>query len=584
MRRMLMILALVAVMLATIAAPVSAVPVSDLTAMARYLPSNTELLMATRTDVGFIETIDALMARIGRYVPGGVPNNLSQALEELSSTFPGDGDTFAEVFGPWLGDTLAFGIISLDPLLDDKSDNDDDVQLIVAADHRSREAVVTFFRQGMELENDPSPEYQVVDEGAYTLFVPERSANPTIYIDDDVLLVTTMRSDVASFASLEQSLATNERFVQSLATLPQDDYNALIYVDLHAIYNSIYMTMRMSGSMPGMEGIASEMVEATFSALRDAYGGMAWGFTILDGRSLTMDISANVDVAALSQASPSVNMVYQPLNPDFARFIEAGTPLVIHGSNLSDLIAGAIASAGMQMEMLGSSMDADQLEAQITAGVQGILGMSVDEAFAWMNSDYVLVLNVSPALSDIRRESDLFSLSVFPIDFGLIVDASGDPEAAQRFVSELTNSLSLFTRGMGDDVSVSTETIAGVDATVVSLRAPDLPMLIQIVIGASDEVFVFGTRDVAAAAFSGEGGLMNDPQYLEATTYALPGASSLAYAAGAGLQPLADLINQFDPRNGEGFQAFVNLLSSSSVTTVTDNEGLYQVRLVITLP
>lgn len=589
MRRFIVILALIAVLLATIAAPVSAVPVSDLTALARYMPSGTEMLIASRTDDGFIETLDSVLARLGEVVPSVTSGgNLSQALEQVSSTFPGDGDTYDTVFGPWLGDTIAMGIISLDPVLDDKSDNDDDVRVIVAVEHTSREAAVTFFSQALELDTDSSPDYEVVDEGAYTLFVPNSSFNPIVFVDDSVLLVTNANDDAVSFGSLEQSLATDALFTDAIAQLPLTDYNVLVYQDVPALFNSLLTTMRMADdSIMGMTGFGISNADAfveMFDGLGDAYGGLAWGFTILDGRSLVMDIGMQVDVAALNEISPEMSLTYGPLNLDFARYIPAGTPLVIHGANLASVIQSGLANVGTQMEMMGEEMDAEQLQAQINLGIQGFLGMPADEAFAWMTGDYALVLGVSPALGDVRSESDLMNLSVFPVDFGFIVDASGNPEAAQEFASGLTNSLTLFSGSAGDDVQITQEEIAGTTATVIRISAPDLPMPIELVIGANENVFVLGTPDVAEAAFAGDGGLPSDAQFVEALSYALPNPSSLAYAAGAGLQPLADLVRTFDRSSGEGFQAFVSLLSSSSVSVTTDNASQYQVRAVITLP
>src|SRR5690606_5663100 len=149
------------------------------------------------------------------------------------------------------------------------------------------------------------------------------------------------------------------------------------------------------------------------------------GATILDDRSLTLDyVQPITDLAAYEAFGININTNYTPVDYDFARFIPAGTPFVLQGTDLqavfNNAIANLAAAAAMQESFVPDGVESpvdeiDDAMNQIQFAISGLTGLRLqEEILSWMTGNYALAMRLSPALSDLASASDV--PSEFPVD------------------------------------------------------------------------------------------------------------------------------------------------------------------------
>lgn len=557
-------------LLALTFSPAAAVPVGDLTALARFMPANADIFASARIDDGYIGVWDGFARRLAALFPDDFPRTtLTEQLDLLSKPFGGD---FQTVFRSWLGDTAAIAIIDYGLLLDSSLSNDSDAILGAVAITNAAGAEAYF--DGLN-QRDGETVIKTQDENGI-LYEFSRGDIRSILIQDDVILFGNLS---AAFNRMAR-LADSDGFTDALTRLPETDYNALIYIN----YPSLSETLLDSPDFSGMDDMLDLLFQTT--------GTAAVGFTILDGRSFTMDFSLAYDPAAIAEfygLDPSL-LIQRPFDPAFARFIPAGTPLVVFDNDLASGYQGALgqlASMAATMAAQGSSMSADEVERaleQVNFALRGATGLTLDELLGWMSGDFALWVG----LSDAAQSADtMFGLiAANPVEFGLLIDASVDPDAAAAAARGLRRGFSTLAElgsGGSTRLSVTDETIGGVEIAVLTITDRDLPFPVEIIVGANAELFVLGTRGAVEAAFNPSAGLDTDPAFQEALTYSLPGMQGLAYASGLGFLPLIDALESQLGSDADNVRTVLTLLSSSSGTTVyTDDSAL--VRLVITLP
>src|SRR5690606_3532266 len=130
---------------------------------------------------------------------------------------------------------------------------------------------------------------------------------------------------------------------------------------------------------------------------------------------------------------------------------------------------------------------------------------------------------------------DLSTLSE-RIDAGLVIEAT-DPARAAGLAASLGQFLTQMTAGQ-QGISVGSETVAGVETTVLGIEFPVDPtttLAIDLLLGASDEIFFLGTRPAVERILTGDGTLPGNALYNEALALTLPNPTSLWYADGEGL-------------------------------------------------
>lgn len=579
----LFVFLLIVGLLAVAAAPAAATPVSELNALADYFPAETAVLISLRTDDAFLTELDALLNRITSQVPGVLPISLRDELDRAVQ-LSGVGSSFATGIRSWLGDTISVGILDLGALLTAQTAGAMNVPpppyLLVGA-LRDRAPLETL----LDLALSSDPNIRVIRTDDYTLFTDtlpnELLQEPPleIYLDDEVFIITNDSSLLPAKGRPESSLADDPRFNEALAALTLDSYNVTIYVNNAALLEAALQT---NATLP-------PAFDFQFTP------SQVWGFTILNERSLMIEIAQPITDPALWEAMGVTPAMFQAVDLNFARHIAAGTPLVIHGTDLNSIYENALQSLSMTLEQLSAvdpsltmGMTPEETIAVIsdtlTFGVQGTLGLNLrEDILSWMTGDFALTLGINPALDNVRTESDAMALNVLPIDFSLLIEAT-DPARARNLVSAISNSLRQFASA---DLRVSQEQIAEEIATVLTIPPSfDVPFPIEIIAAANDEVFVIGTRTYVEAALSGGPGLTADPYFTEMQAYLVDEPVSVLYAAGEGLTPLVNFLaatRAINPWDAEPVRAIFRLLSSSSVSAAYPDDGII-LRMVLTLP
>lgn len=589
MKRVVLVLALLLLVFGAVVIPAAAVPTADLTALSSVFPANTAIFAAIRTDDGYIETLDGVIARINQVLPA------SDQIDSLRETFEMGagmmGGSFDSVFRSWLGDTAALGVdISL--LIDEDDDNDYLAATLAIAVTDSA-AAVEFARGLLSSQGNFDARYTVEVSDGVTFFRPTTDGPrldgviPFMFTENYVVM-----GNLAPVMNRMARLDTNARFSETMSALPLDDYNIALYIDSRALFDAQMTMLSDMGDMAEM-GETIGMLAGIINNL----GSIGIGFTVVDGRSLTIDIASTAAPEAIAGAlglDAGSMVVAQPIDPAFARFIPAGTPIVTHVTNLSGAYDALLTGlrAGVS---LGSDDEAvEEALAEIESGIagvefaiRGLTGLDLeDDILSWMTGDLAIWLGPTPTFAQATSLSGGLAGGL-PVDFGILIDARADPDNAAALVEGLKSALTFAARQIpadsGTTITVADESIggnAGVSATIVDRS---LPFPIELVIGASADVFVIGTRAAAEAALDPGAGLDSDPAYQEALGYALADTLQLHYLAGAPFAPLLNLM----PMEGGADDAqarvdFVSLLSSSSISSATV-DGISYVRLVLTL-
>ncbi len=559
------------------AMPTLAVPPVDLNTLARYLPADAPVFVSLRTDDDFIQTLDTFITRINTAVPEGedtipsLPVLLDMAVGEMRPDA-----TFADTIRPWLGDTAAFGFTSLDSLIDDSDSNNAD-NVVVAVSITDRE-LATSFLLGVIEENGGTFEQAEMD--GYTL-VSNPDADGALFILDDAILFTQTADVLDLDSAMADSLADNEIFTSRLALLPASDYNATVYIS-------------QSDLMEAVAASSPENAEAmgAFGDMFDSLGAQVWGFTILDGNSLVMDIAQEIaDMTGLGFTMASTG----PVDPTFARFIPANVLASIHGTDLNTSVTGGLDNLQAMLESQAAMLDeADMNAADIEAGIaqveQGftaVTGLDLRTEFlSWMTGDYALFASINPQLMGTISGS----VAESPFELGFIVEVT-DPAAAQTTVEGLSRSFTQLGALVGLDkessngatAEVVTEEIAGTEVTILNIVSPDVPFVIEILLAANDNVFAVGTRQAVTAALTGDGGLASNPAYMQAQAYVLPDTTSLGWLSVAALQPVIDLAGAFGSADDAATaQNIADLLTGGTLSSTIPADGITVSRAVLT--
>ena len=588
MKRLLVLFTILTVSLVSIV-PALATPVDELNDLARYFPADTPIFFSSRIDAAFFDALDEVVARVAEVAPPGAipPMTISDALDQaIAEGLPEK--TFSGDIRPWLGDTLAVGVLEIpegatsSPQQALRRASSSDAPFVMAIAINDREAATTFITDAMT-ENEA--EFTQTDEDGFTILEDPSDDDAIIVIRDDVILISNQPANIRSGGVPDGNLQANADFAAALANLPGDDYNITGYMDLGTIIQKA-----ADADPEAVEEISSVM------PLINALGPTSLGATILEGVSLTIDIAQAVDPAIYEEMGLG-DMLSQmaPLDPEFAVHIPAGTPLAYHDTNLALRWESGMAGLNSQMAMLGAQgAEIDEVREQGLAMFTQFTGLDFEEdVISWMTGDYALFLMLNP---DLDTTSQFGVFQTFPADFGIAIEAT-DPEQAAATVEGLTQGIEQLVtmRSSSDEeeeevtVEITNETIVGASTTVITITAPDAPWPIELLLGANGEVFAFGTRNAVTSIFARDGGLPSSSTYTRAQDFLLPGSTSVAYLNPEGLLPLADLVMTFSNDNADTeeiaqtMREAFGLVASGTVSQSIDENGISRTRMVLTL-
>ncbi len=575
-----LILVLVLALLAWTSA-VQAVPPLDLNAMAQYFPMKTPILISFRTDDDYLATLDALFQRLNAAAPEANIPPVFESLDELIDDIGRfEGGSFQSTVRSWLGDVGAFGIISLEGIFDDDSGNDAGI-FMIALQVTDRAAAESFWTTGLAPDN-----YTTSSEGMFTLYSPSASqvGEPAfVAVGDEVVFIANTRDVLPLRGSREAKLAQMDQFRDTLTLLPESDYNITVYVNTGELFQRLLEDQPEIFDQAGMELFRTLLMNSPVQL---------WGATILDGRSLTIDVVQHygqLQQAVVDMGFPPIAL--EPVDPAFAERIPAGMPLVIHTTNLGAIYTQMVQSLTMQSDLLDDQLGApmaDELERtleQIRVFVRGATGLDLEsELVPALTGDYALYLGLNSAIVDARGITDLLAQN--PVEFGLLTEVN-DPAVTQQLIRGLTETIRALPASPDAEIAISSGMIGGNNVQLITITADDLPFPIELVLGGDDAVFFFGTPAAARAALSPDGGLLVDAQFREAGAYLLDAPAAVLYMASAGLEPIANVIGitggRSAQRDADAFRAALGLLSSSSMSASYTDDVSY-LRLVWTLP
>ncbi len=579
MKKLFALLAIMVVAMGTLIAPTLAAPTTDLNALAKYFPASAPVLVSFRTDDAYIKEIDDLFAKIAAQIPGmKQPDTIAGQFDNVVAEVVGSGDFGSEVRS-WLGNEASIGLFSFEGMMGRAdSNNGKPPHFLAAVSVTDQKAAEAFWKAA--LGKSTQGKYQSATEGDFIIFTPDKSSSASgiVAIGKDVLFIGAYKEDIP-FDGQKSPLSDNPAFADNIKLLPESDYNITIYTNLGDMLQQI---MAVQSDMANADASQAAMMQSIAPLLKN-FPPEIIGFTVLDDRSLTVDIALpygdlmkDFETAGFSTAMPD------PVDPAFAANILSGSPLVFHSTNLGPALAGALKNFQAQAGAMSSStgMSADQMEkglSQLTFAIQGLTGKNLEkDILPAMQGNYALYVTLNPALSDISSEADL--TKQLPVDFGFLTEMS-DPTITQAIMDGVKTALA-----KAEEVKVTTEKIGGADALVITSTGSGAPFPVELVLTGNDKLFFFGTRRAAQAALTGTGGLDTDASFKEAAGYLVPSPTVIAYLASEGLKPLAKIIGMTgSERDGQQFAAFLNLLSSASMSSTTkDNVGYG--RLVWTLP
>lgn len=577
MKKLILVLIVAVVALSAVATPALAVPAAELNALAEYYPASTVFFASLRIDDDYIATLDGLIQQITAAVPdSGAAPSFADGLDQFVDQVLGKGNFQSEI-RPWLGEIASVGVLSLERVLDSGPRDSQTPSLVIAVEITDRAAAETFFE---DVSKHTGGEFDTRSEGGYTILKPEFQDDVFVAIGGSVMFLAT-EYDILPLDMPAESLMSNPAFADTISLLPAGDYNISIFANLGSTLQQM-MAMQGMEAVPGMGALLP---------ILENYPPFAVGLTILDARSLTIDMvmSSGALMSQMAEMGYSTEMP-RPANLAFAERIPAGTPLVIHGTGLATQYRNQIANFKLQAEAMqesGTEMPGldlkqiEQVEEQITFFVQGLTGLDFqEEVLPAIDGDFALYMGPKASLADAKNMRDL--LGELPLDFGFVLEVS-DPKVSAALVKGITNAAS-----MAKEVTTSTETIAGTEALVITVPpSQDLPFPVEIIVAGSDEVFFIGTRAAARASLNPDGGLPSDPFFQEASTYLLDQSSYVLYLAGDGLLPLVNVVEIQGGRSAERdaaqLEAVLKLVSSASISTSYQGDVGF-VRAVLTLP
>lgn len=595
-RLVLLLIAAVSVLLSGL--PAAARTPADLSALARFFPASTPMFIGFRTDDDFIATLDNLFERVAARLPDtGMEQSLRESLDGLDP----DG-SFQRNIRSWLGDIGAVGIWFESQLAASAGISSSNPPTVVAFSVKDAEAALDFVVK--LLDQNRTPFFQTAGDD-YTLLVIGTSTMPrslndsTFVVVRDEALFISADSDIDVFAPdilPSPSLAETSRFSTTLGWLPAESYNAIVYNDVFGA---------MLSMMPADDPTAELLVRILerLGLTSETVGPQIFGFTILDGTTLTIDLVNYAD-----PTNPLVaGAILPPLDPAFAAHIPADVPLAVHFIDLKTQVEVLTVSVNNLFDVLTTLLDLDideiqevqrQLSKELARANNLFTSLTkldfVEDVLSWLDGNGVVFLGFNPELD---ATSSVSLMRTFPFELGIGFEVT-DAAKAQVTFDGLTLGLQQLVRlaqtstspsPSDPQLTVTTDELMGTPVTVMTITGRDTTWPIELLMGTNDRVFAIGTRNAVRTMFAAEGDLNANAAFRAAQAYMLPDASSLAWLYPAGLLPLADMAQALSSgptaeADTNAVRSLLSLIASGTITTSSDlTRNLSLARMTLTL-
>lgn len=533
LRSVVMLAIIVALGMAALVAPapvkVSAQSGSP-TDLAKYFGADTVVYASIRTDDAYIQMWDDLLQKVLGKLPAGMVPAVSLR-QQLVTALQSAGLDYEADVRSWLGDWAAFGANK------GMLSNDSTATAMAVFSVKDRAKAEAFAEKLLAMTRSQFDKSTEGDFTAYRQAGMSMAAQAMgLLVGDDVAVlgnVTALGSLVTREAKLDQSAD----FTATVANLPEKSYNLLAYVDLRAVIATQMDMMR------GLRGTGPNTMMEDAAKLT---GPVAVGGTLLDGRSLVLDVAVRAGDKATLEAL-GMNMAnIKPIKPTFAANLPANSSLVAHSTDLKGSYEMALKALGSAAKMQG--MDEAKMQEQITTALRQIAGLTgIDlqaDVISWLSGDYAIFASYEPpAIGTMGIWAMTFDPTT-PVEFtgieaGLVVEVTDTAKAA-ALVTKIDATLNRYLSS-APMVKLSQAQIGGGSVTVVSITTPQFTNPLELVVGSNDKVFVIATRKAGEAILNGQGGFDQSASFAEAGKYVLPNASGLLYASQTALDLIADV-------------------------------------------
>lgn len=580
--------------------------------LASYAPPDTVIFVTARIDDAFIDTLDGLRAKVVDALPAGAVPGMMNFRALISMAATSGGLNYEKDIRSWLGDNMAFFVSNPEMLVQRGGNTPEDVTAAFVVDIKDRAVTVKFVDNLLAKTPSAKGMFTKADEATYTVYRSTEgdkgtkafNSSTAIAINDNALIIGTIKGVDAAMGT-RAKLFEQEGFKSALALLPETKYNALIYIDTGALFKlGVQANMRLSSaSNPNAEAMANAFV--------DAIGPTVVGATILDDRTLTLDMAQKLgDTSGLEKLGVTLPKL-TPIKASFAANIPATAAGVVEGSNLAGIIDYALTNV-VSLSKLQSQADAERVAAQIKRFEDEFLkNTGIDfreDIVSWMTGDFALI---SGYTSPKPGTATLLNSQLFPklpvenaVDAGMIFEVT-DKAKVDTLVAKLETLIAVGLKN-NKEVTLTKETIGGAKVLVLSGTAP-LPSgqstKLEFVIGANDKVLVLATRPLAEAILTGAPGLDTSAAFKAASVYLVPQPTAIAYLSNDGVNLLGDLglLGAISDNLGRAMRGqpeqtqqkfveiqtqlrtFLALIESATVSSTTDASGSTISRAVITL-
>ncbi len=600
------------------------VPIDDLIALGENFPADTGLFFAIRADDDYIDTIDSVLAEFDSavnlpptpdFVPASTRNQgrkddftpTRDMLNEFAEEFFG-GD-FETTMRPWLGDSAAFGITDFATVFEvgvfDNADaiiEEGEFPIIMALEVTDADGAADAADAALGDELDPDITLRI-EAGVYTYY-QAREVELGMLISPTALLFGRPSDLLDAIDRPRPTLLENESFTETMSLLLEDDYNSIMYVDYQQLIREGVLSL---DELDPSQEFSTAQDLALFDEVIDTVEGLAVGATLLDDRTLTLDIVQNADYSSLQDTGFALALPLR-LNPEFAERIPASAGLVLMSSDFAGLYDASIENLRVNARLFEdmenppegtfSESDIDGVLFAVGFFLRRYTGLDLeDDILSWMDGDYAVAIGLTDEVSQVN---EFFDLTAIPLDFILLFDATTNPESAADTVTGIARAIDdLLEEFESDlefsefDVSRSDETIADTDVvvyTIIDESGFSFAFPIEILLAANEDVFVIGSRTMVETALRGDGGLRDTVAFQEAEeSYLVDEAGILMLVNSEALLPFADVWTLSDPfsdlaeREAAVIRSVLNLVSSATISGSNAEDGVGVSRATISL-
>lgn len=551
-KRLVLLLALAAALAISLAPVRAAEPALGVFDLARYVPFNVSAFISISTDDAHLAALDGLMAKVNTVSRDlGLSTRETNIMEVFGLSLNNGNSAPIESALAWSGDAFAIAVN------DSESGETQYVVAVPLVDRGAaeRDIIGANPNAGTSSRSGRFDVYRIESQNRFLLF------------SSDLLLIADgLEPAEVEVLSMEEypRLSGVTEYIEAVSALPEERYNIGLYLDARRLIETEASLNDTAGS-------------AQVKAALD--GSLAIGATVLNGDTLTLD-------AALVPDEPSAPPL--ALNPDFARYIPGGMGATVHGADLAALINNLLDAARTD--------PGTDPRAVLNSAFQ-MMGLEFSSLFSWTKGDYALYAraDLSPAIPGLfATPPDLRDLPD-TLDFGVVIEAV-NPDEARAFADSLAELLRS-TAETADNLRVRDETINGVAVTVASIDSAvgnGGMVTFEFGVGASNEVFAFGTLDAVRAIFDGGPGLPLQMAYIDSSRYWLPESTTRwvldgATAVNAGALAYLASLNGIpaDAMTVVEFQLVIHRLTRfvrhAHISTVVNDDGYTVLRATITL-